>query len=93
MMIEGLSAQDHVLMVIILIIRIGQLGFVMDGELSQDLILQSLPKSFFQFVMNYHMNKLNTSLPKLLNILKIVESHIKKDKLYFFLWMGSPRRR
>ena len=26
------------------------------------------------------MNKLNTSLPELLNMLKIAESHIKKDK-------------
>ena len=72
--------QDHVLMVIDLITRLGQLGFVMDGELNQDLILQSLPDSFSQFVLNYHMNKLNTSLPELLNMLKIVESHIKKDK-------------
>ena len=29
--------------------------------------------------MNYHINKLNTSLPELLNILKIAESHIKKE--------------
>ena len=77
---EGTSIQDHVLMVIDLITRLGQLGFVMDGELNQDLILQSLPESFSQFVVNYHMNKLNTSLPELLNMHKIVESHIKKDK-------------
>ena len=44
------------------------------------MILQSLSKSFAQFVVNYHMNKLNTSLPELLNMLKIVESHIKKEK-------------
>ena len=52
----------------------------MDGELSQDLILQSLPDSFSQFVINYHMNKLNTSLPELLNMLKIVESHFRDEK-------------
>ena len=62
-MMEGTSVQDHVLMVIDLITRLGQLGFVMDGELNQDLILQSLPESFSQFVLNYHMNKLNSSLP------------------------------
>ena len=45
-MTEGTSVQDHVLMVIDLITRLSQLGFVMDGELNQDLILQSLPKSF-----------------------------------------------
>ena len=52
----------------------------MDGELNQDLILQSLPESYSQFVLNYHMNKLNTSLPELLNMLKTAESHIKKEK-------------
>ena len=45
-MIEGASVQNHVLMVIDLITRLGQLGFMMDGELNQDLILQSLPESF-----------------------------------------------
>ena len=52
----------------------------MDCELSQDLILQSLPDFFSQFVINYHMNKLNISLPKLLNMLKIAESHFKNEK-------------
>ena len=79
-MIEGTSVQDHVLMVIDLITRLSQLGFVMDGELNQYLILQSLPESFSQFVLNYHMNKLNTSLPELLNMLKIAKSHLKKNK-------------
>ena len=53
----------------------------MDGELSQDLILQSLFDSFSQFVINYHMNKLNISLPELLNMLKIAESHFKDEKI------------
>ena len=79
-MTEGSSVQDHVLKIIDLITRLGQLDFVMDGELSQDLILQSLSESFIQFVMNYHMNKLNTSLSELLNMLKTAESHIKKEK-------------
>ena len=64
--------QTHILKMIDLITRLGQLGFAMDGELSQDLILQSLPDSFSQFVINYHMNKLNISLSKLLNMLKTV---------------------
>ena len=84
-MSEGSSVQTYVLKMIDLITRLGQLGFVMDGELNQDLILQSLPDSFSQFVLNYHMNKLNTSLPKLLNMLKIAESHSKGDKAQVLL--------
>ena len=79
-MTEGTSIQEHVLKVIDLITRLGQLGFIMDGKLNQDLILQSLPESYSQFVLNYHMNKLNTSLPELLNMLKTAESHVKKEK-------------
>ena len=54
----------------------------MDSELGQDLILQSLLDSFSQFVLNYHMNKLNTSLPELL---KIAKSHSKGDKAHLLL--------
>ena len=80
-------------MVTDLITRLGQLDFVMDGELSQDLILQSLSKLFSQFIMNYHMNKLNTFLPELLNMLKIVESHIKKDKTPLLLIDGISKKK
>ena len=52
----------------------------MDSELNQNLILQSLSDSFSQFIINYHMNKLNISLLELLNMLKIAESHFKGKK-------------
>ena len=91
-MSEGSLVQTHVLKMIDLIIRLGQLGFVMDSELSQDLILQSLPDFFSQFVLNYHMNKLNTSLPKLLNMLKTVESHSKGDKAHLLLVDGRKNQ-
>ena len=78
-MTEGTSVQMHILMMIDLITHL-QLGFAIDGELRQNLILQSLLDSS-QFVINYHMNKLNTSLPKLLNMLKTIESHFKGEKI------------
>ena len=62
-----------------LITHLEQLDFAIDGELSQDLILQSFSNSS-QFVINYHMNKLNISLSEWLNMLKIVESHFKGEK-------------
>ena len=79
-MTEGTSVQMHVLKMIDLITRLGQLGFAMDDKLSQNLILQSLSDFFSQFVINYHMNKLNISLPELLNMLKTVKSHFKGEK-------------
>lgn len=90
---EGTPVQNHVLMVIDLITRLSQLGFAMDSELSQELILQSLPDSFSQFVVNFHMNKLNTSLPELLNMLKTAEGHIKKDKGPLLLINSTSKRK
>jgi len=52
----------------------------MDHELSVDLVLQSLFQSFSQFIMNYHMNKLDSTLPKLFSMFKIAKRAFKKDK-------------
>ena len=70
----------HVLKMITYIEKLDQLGFVMDHELSIELILQSLPQSFSQFIMNYHMNKLDSTLSKLFNMLKTAERALKKEK-------------
>ena len=45
-----------------------------------DLIIQSLPDSFGQFIMNYHMNKTDSILPELLNKLVIAEDTLKDSK-------------
>lgn len=65
--------------------KLGQLSFIMNHELSVDLVLQSLPKRFSQFIMNYHMNKLDNTLPELFNILKTIERAFKKEKDHVLL--------
>ncbi|KAL8104297.1 hypothetical protein AgCh_028499 [Apium graveolens] len=94
-MSEGSSVNDHVLKMINLIERFGQLGFAMDGELSQDLVLQSLPSSFIQFVVNFHMNKLDVSLPELHNMLKTTESNFppKKSSVLLIGEGSNPKKR
>ncbi|KAL8109813.1 hypothetical protein AgCh_025782 [Apium graveolens] len=94
-MSEGSSVNDHALKMINLIERLGQLGFAMDGELSQDLVLQSLPSSFSQFVVNFHMNKLDVSLPELHNMLKTAESNFppKKSSVLLIGEGFNPKKR
>ncbi|KAL8147776.1 hypothetical protein AgCh_005192 [Apium graveolens] len=94
-MSEGSSVNDHVLKMINLIEHLGQLGFVMDGELSQDLLLQSLPSLFSQFVVNFHMNKLDVSLPELHNMLKTAESNFppKKSSILLIGEGSNPKKR
>nr|XP_027100399.1 uncharacterized protein LOC113719387 [Coffea arabica] len=52
-MAEGAPVAPHVLKIIGLIEKLAELGFKMDQELNVDLVLQSLPDSFSQFVMNF----------------------------------------
>ena len=49
------------------------LGADIDGESQVDMILQSLPKSFQEFKLNYNMNKKIYSLSELMNELIVAE--------------------
>jgi hypothetical protein len=86
MMTEGSSVNTHVLKMIGYIKKLDQLGFVMDHELSVDLVLHSLPKNFLQFIMNYHMNKLDNIL---FNMLKNAKGILKKKKSQVLLVQSS----
>ena len=86
MMTEGSSVNTHVLKMIGYIKKLDQLGFVMDHELSVDLVLHSLPKNFLQFIMNYHMNKLDNIL---FNMLKTAKGILKKKKSQVLLVQSS----
>ncbi|KAK8593532.1 hypothetical protein V6N12_045612 [Hibiscus sabdariffa] len=55
-----------------------KLGFALNDELAVDVVLQSLPDSFNQFVLNFNMNEINKTLPQLLGMLRTAESNIKK---------------
>jgi hypothetical protein len=69
----------HVLKMIDLIKPLEKLGCKIGKELSQDLILQSLPDSFSQFVVNFNMNKMNTDLHKMLNLLIDYENQFSSE--------------
>ena len=65
------------------------LGFVIDHELSFDLVLQSLPQSFSQFIMNYHINKLDSTLSKFLDMFRTLKRAFKEEKCLVFLVQSS----
>lgn len=76
---EGSSVLEHGLKMINYIAQLEKLGSVLDKDLATDLILQSLPDSFSQFVMNFYMNKLDCELTELVNMLTTAEKYIKKE--------------
>ena len=92
-MTEGSSAVDHGLKLLGYIERLGSLGFAMDHELSVDLILQSLPESYSQFVLNFQMNKIDATIPELINMLKTAEPSIKKEQKTVMLVGSSSKKR
>ena len=59
------------------------------------MVLQSFPSSFSQFVVNFHMNKLDVSLPELHNMLKTAESNFppKKSSVLLIGEGSNPKKR
>ena len=88
-MVEGSSTMQHGLKMNGYIERLASLGFVMDAELSIDLILQSLPDSYASFVLNYQMNKITTTIPELINMLKTAEEAVNKQSSKSVMVVGS----
>ncbi|KAM1965651.1 hypothetical protein ACFX15_045958 [Malus domestica] len=80
-MVKGAPVHQHVLKMIGFIEQLENLGTPLDGELAQDFVLASLSDSFAQFVMNYNMNKMDSTLSELLNKLVTAEKTMKKENV------------
>ena len=66
---DGQSFQDHYLTMIKDMEDLEKLGVKLDLDLQNDIILQSLTDAYGQFIMNYHMHKLQNFLAELMNML------------------------
>ncbi|GAV65903.1 zf-CCHC domain-containing protein/UBN2_2 domain-containing protein, partial [Cephalotus follicularis] len=82
---------EHGLKMIDMIEQLAQLGFVMDHDLYVDIILTSLPKSFSQFLVNFHMNKIEVTLSELVAMLRMAEADFDfgKSKTHSLLLPSS----
>ena len=92
-MTEGTPVQNHVLKMIEWMEKLIGLGMVLEDNLCVDIVLQSLPDSFSQFIMNFNMNKLEVTLPELLNMLREAESTIKKEKSVLYTGEIKKKRK
>ena len=77
-MAEGASVSPHVLKMKGYIDHLERLGFPISQELATDMILNSLPESYDQFVINYNMNNMEKSISELYGMLKTAKQSIKK---------------
>ncbi|KAG6399956.1 hypothetical protein SASPL_141442 [Salvia splendens] len=77
---DGSKVSEHVLNMIGLIERLASIGTVIPTNVSTNQILQSLPSSFENFIVNFNMNNTKVGLPELRNKLKTYESSTAKVK-------------
>ena len=77
---DGQSVYNHCLTMNKDLEELEKLGLTMQKELQVDLILQFITNSYSQFIINYHMNKLDCTLSKLLNILVTTEGTLKSSR-------------
>ncbi|KAK1618820.1 hypothetical protein QYE76_024337 [Lolium multiflorum] len=79
--------------------KLSDLGIVIPNQLGIHRVLQSLPPSYKNFVMNYNMQNMNKELPELFSMLKYAEVKIRKEnqvlmfnKTTSFMKQGKPNK-
>ena len=75
---EGSPVSPHVLKMMGYIENLNRLGYPLSKELATDIILQSLPLSYHQFILNFNMNGLEKSMTELHRMLKTAEQNLRK---------------
>ncbi|KAL4326131.1 hypothetical protein GQ457_11G022160 [Hibiscus cannabinus] len=77
-MSEGSPVGAQVIKMMGYIQTLEKLGFALNDELAIDVVLQSFPDSFSQFILNFNMNETEKTLPQLLGMLRTAEGNMKK---------------
>ncbi|KAJ9557547.1 hypothetical protein OSB04_012161 [Centaurea solstitialis] len=77
---EGSPVGPHVVEMMRYMDQLKRLGFPLRNELAIDFVLQSLPNSYNQFVMNYKMQGFKRSFVELLNMLQTTEKELLTNK-------------
>ncbi|KAK1697773.1 hypothetical protein QYE76_014470 [Lolium multiflorum] len=85
MMEEGSSISEHMLAMTGHAKKLSDLGIVIPNRLGINRVLQSLPPSYKNFVMNYNMQNMNKEFPELFGMLKAAEIEIKKEHQVFMV--------
>ena len=84
--------KDHCLVMISHISRAEVMGAKLQKEMKIDLILQSLPKHFNQFKVNYNMHKMDLTPVQLMHELESAEQSLKEpDSINFMKGSVKPK--
>jgi gag-polypeptide of LTR copia-type len=80
-MTEGSSLDTHMLHMTSDVEQLEKLNSPLSKEFATDVILNSLPPSYSNFIRNYHMLGMDKSLQELQGMLRIVDGEMKKNFL------------
>ena len=75
-MVEGSSVSEHLYRITGYMRMLNTLGCPISQELSIDLILMSLPRSYSSVIMNYRVFGMGESMGELFDMLKIAEKYV-----------------
>ncbi|KAK1626911.1 hypothetical protein QYE76_001226 [Lolium multiflorum] len=99
MMEERSSVSEHMFAMSGHAKKLSDLGMMIPNQLGNHRVLQSLPPSYKNIVMNYNMQNMNKDLPELFSMLKSAEVEIKKEnqvlmvnKTTSFKKQGKPNK-
>ena len=92
-MAAGSSVSAHILKMKSYLDHLEKLGSPISQELAIDTILQSLPDSYDQFIMNYNMHHMEKTIPELHGMLKTAEQNIKTTSSVLMVKKGKGMKR
>ena len=90
---KGSPVSPHVLKMKSYLEQLQRLGLEISRELAIDLVLQSLPDTFDQFVMSYNMHGMEKTLTELHGMLKTAELNIKSSTDVLMVQKGKNHKK
>ena len=75
---DGDPLSPHVIKMVGYVQSLERLGYPISEEFATDIILNSLPSAYGQFISNYHMHGMDKKLTELHGMLKQAEADLKK---------------
>jgi hypothetical protein len=90
---EGSRVSPHVIKMMGYIETLTKLGCEINDDLATDMILQWLPLNYELFIMNFHMNGIETTVAELHGMLKTTNDSIKKNPNHVMMVQNEKKKR
>ena len=88
---DGDPLSPHVIKMVGYVQSLDRLGFPISKEFATDIILNSLPSAYGQFISNYHMHGMDKELTELHGMLKQAEVDLKKGASQVLMVQNKPK--